>query len=108
MPYSQALSASGGLAPYAYAVTAGALPAGLTLNAATGTISGTPSLAGSYSFTVTATDANGCAASITYAVAVAAGPVAGPNEPIPTLSEWALIVLAMLAALVGMRYLRRT
>jgi len=108
VPYSQTLVATGGLAPYAYAVTAGALPSGLTLNAATGTISGTPNLGGSYSFTVTATDANGCAASITYAVAVAAGPVAGPDEPIPTLSEWALIVLAMLAAMVGMRYLRRT
>jgi hypothetical protein len=55
--YSQTLSASGGLAPYTYAVTSGALPAGLTLSG--GTLSGTPSSSGSASFTITATDAGG-------------------------------------------------
>ena len=54
--YSQALTASGGTAPYAYAVTAGALPAGLTLSAS-GTLAGTPSAGGSFALTVTATDA---------------------------------------------------
>ena len=43
--YSQAISASGGTAPYAYSITAGALPAGLTLSA-TGTLSGTPTATG--------------------------------------------------------------
>jgi Putative Ig domain len=55
--YSQTITASGGTAPYAFAVTAGSLPAGLTLSAA-GVLSGTPTAAGSSSFTVTATDAN--------------------------------------------------
>ncbi|MFD2720682.1 putative Ig domain-containing protein [Hymenobacter monticola] len=55
--YSQALSASGGTAPYTYAITAGALPAGLTLSSA-GVLSGTPAASGSFSFTVTATDAS--------------------------------------------------
>ncbi|TXC72657.1 hypothetical protein FSB78_00015 [Sphingomonas ginsenosidivorax] len=41
-------------APYAYAVTAGALPAGVTL-AADGTLSGTTTAGGTYAFTVTAT-----------------------------------------------------
>ena len=55
--YSQTLAASGGIAPYSYAVTAGALPAGLSL-AAGGSLSGTPSAQGSFSFTVTATDSH--------------------------------------------------
>ncbi len=54
--YSASIAASGGSAPYAYAVTAGALPAGLAL-AADGTLAGTPSAGGSFAFTVTATDA---------------------------------------------------
>ena len=53
--YSQAISASGGTAPYTYAVTSGVLPAGLTL-ASNGTLSGTPSAGGIFNFTATATD----------------------------------------------------
>ena len=50
--------ASGGTAAYHYALTAGTLPAGLALNAATGAISGIPASdsAGSYPVTITATD----------------------------------------------------
>lgn len=55
--YSQSLSASGGTAPYSFAITAGALPAGLAL-AANGTLSGTPTAGGNFNFTVTATDAS--------------------------------------------------
>lgn len=46
---------SGGLAPYAFALTAGALPDGMTL-AADGVISGTPTTAGTFTGTVTVTD----------------------------------------------------
>jgi len=48
---------SGTQTPFTYSVSAGALPAGRTLNASTGVISGTPSAAGSGSFTIRATDA---------------------------------------------------
>jgi hypothetical protein len=56
-PNSEALSASGGDGPatYTYALTSGSLPAGLTL-IASGVIGGTPTTAGSFGFTVTATD----------------------------------------------------
>jgi len=47
----------GGVPPYTYAITAGSLPAGMGLSA-DGTISGTPTLAGTYSFTITATDSD--------------------------------------------------
>ena len=68
--YSQNLSAAGGTAPYGYAVTAGTLPPGLTLSAA-GLLSGTPTASGTFNFTVTATDAFGCAGTRVYALTIA-------------------------------------
>ncbi|HZY05685.1 MAG TPA: Ig domain-containing protein, partial [Anaeromyxobacteraceae bacterium] len=56
--YSATLSASGGTTPYSWSVSAGSLPAGLSLAAATGIISGTPAAAGSSSFTVRVADAS--------------------------------------------------
>jgi len=57
-PYSQSLSATGGVAPYHWSIASGSLPAGFTLNASTGTISGTPTTAGSSTFTVKVTDSS--------------------------------------------------
>lgn len=54
--YNQAVLGSGGLGNLSWAVTAGSLPAGLSLNAATGQISGTPTTGGTYPFTLQATD----------------------------------------------------
>lgn len=54
--YNSTLAASGGASPYAYAVTVGSLPAGLTLAAGTGAISGTPTAGGVAGFTGTVTD----------------------------------------------------
>jgi hypothetical protein len=70
VPYSQALTANGGTTPYCYAVSSGALPAGLTLASGSGVISGTPSTPGTSVFTVTATDANGCTGSAGYVMGV--------------------------------------
>jgi hypothetical protein len=67
--YSQALTATGGASPYKFAVTAGTLPAGLTLSAA-GSITGTPTATGSAAITVTATDANNATGSIKYTLTV--------------------------------------
>jgi len=51
----QTFAATEGSGPYTFAVTGGALPAGLALSAA-GVLSGTPTAAGNFNFTVTASD----------------------------------------------------
>ncbi|MEW6644196.1 MAG: putative Ig domain-containing protein [Pseudomonadota bacterium] len=57
-PYSQTNVASGGTSPFTYAVTAGALPPGTSLNASTGLVSGTPSSGGNFSYTIKVTDSS--------------------------------------------------
>jgi hypothetical protein len=70
--YSFIFTASGGTQPYSWNVTAGQLPAGLTLKVATGVLSGTPSASGTFAFTVTVTDVNASTASQAYTVNIAA------------------------------------
>ena len=53
----QTFTASGGTAPYTYA-SSGTLPTGMTLNASTGVLGGTPTAAGSFTFNITATDSS--------------------------------------------------
>ena len=55
-PFLQQLSATGGVPPYAWAIVDGALPPGLTLDSPTGSIHGTPSAGGTFSFTARVTD----------------------------------------------------
>src|SRR5206468_1630202 len=55
--YSDNIAATGATAPYTLTISAGTLPAGLTL-AADGTLGGTPTEGGSFSFTVQATDSS--------------------------------------------------
>ncbi|MEA2874249.1 MAG: large repetitive protein, partial [Hyphomicrobiales bacterium] len=65
-----------------FTVSAGALPAGLALNSSSGAISGTPSAAGSFSFTVLATDRSGRtgARAFTFAVTMPrSDPTRDPN-----------------------------
>src|SRR5580658_8315811 len=52
---NQTLTVTGGMAPYTFSVTSGMLPPGISLSP-NGNISGMPTAAGSYSFTVTAVD----------------------------------------------------
>lgn len=75
-PYSGAITASGGTAPYSYALSAGALPAGMAL-AADGTLSGTPTAGGTFNFTVTGTDSStgtGAPYTASQAYALTVGP----------------------------------
>ena len=56
-PYSQKLSASGGKPPYTWA--AQGLPAGISLDSATGAVHGTPTTTGTATIVITVTDATG-------------------------------------------------
>jgi uncharacterized membrane protein len=53
-PYSTTLTASGGTSPYIWSITAGALPAGLSLSG--NQIAGTPTATGTFNFTVQVRD----------------------------------------------------
>lgn len=71
-PYATTLQASGGTAPYAWSVVSGSLPPGLALAAASGNLSGTPTMSGNFTFTVQAQDAAGTKASASFTVAISA------------------------------------
>jgi hypothetical protein len=71
--YSTTLTQTGALGTPSYAVTAGALPPGMTLSA-TGTISGTPTATGTFNFTATVSDASGCTGSQSYSITAVCGP----------------------------------
>ena len=62
--------ASKGVAPYTYAVTGGALPTGTTLNASTGATSGNATAAGTFNYSITATDANGLSVTGLYSTVI--------------------------------------
>jgi type II secretory pathway component PulJ len=81
--YSATVSAANGTTPYNWA--ASGLPAGLTINANSGLISGTPTASGTFSITVTVTDTAGATATRVYSVTIGAGPaISGPA----TLPAW--------------------
>src|SRR5262245_39530637 len=69
-PYLQTITATG-TSPFVFSISNGALPQGLSLDSATGVISGTPTVIGSFSFTVSVTDDAGCSGSIGYTINVA-------------------------------------
>jgi hypothetical protein len=72
VPYSSSLMATGGKTPYMYSITKGSLPTGLTLNAATGAISGTPTKSATSDFEATVLDSLKAGGSAACGIAVAA------------------------------------
>ncbi|MDR6611991.1 ice-binding family protein [Leifsonia sp. 1010] len=93
-PYAFTVTASGAPSP-TFTVTAGALPAGLTLNGTTGVISGTPTTPGWSAVTITASNGQGPDASATYTFVTApAAVLAGAEGVLPTGPEGATASLA--------------
>jgi hypothetical protein len=84
-PYSAQIVASGGAGAATWSVSSGTLPIGLTLNSASGVISGTPRFTERTAFTVTVTDLGppAQAASVSLAIAVT---TTAPAPPVPLLS----------------------
>ncbi len=70
-PFTQTLATAGGTGASNFVVQSGTLPTGLTLSTA-GVLSGTPTTAGSYTFTIRATDGSNSIAIATYTVVVSA------------------------------------
>ncbi|MEA3493671.1 MAG: IPT/TIG domain-containing protein [Candidatus Margulisiibacteriota bacterium] len=75
--YSRSVSATGGTAPYTWSISAGSLPAGLSLNASSGLISGTPTGTGTSNFTVQCSDSG--AQTDTQALSINIGTAAQPT-----------------------------
>src|SRR5258708_36369741 len=75
VPYNGTISVSGGKAPYVFSLSSGALPSGLTLSQATGTISGTPGQSGVFNFAVQATDSKGMQAAQSFQIPVSSSGV---------------------------------
>jgi hypothetical protein len=74
VPYSFTFQSNGGISPIAWTLASGQLPAGLTLNS-TGTLSGTPTATGSFTFTVQAGDGSSPSQTITLSVAIGSKPL---------------------------------
>jgi hypothetical protein len=79
-PYSQTLTGANGSGPYSFSISSGALPPGLTLTGG-GSLNGTPTTAGSFSFTVSATGIGAAIGTKTYALSVHLG--LGSQTPAP-------------------------
>jgi len=82
-PYRASLSVTGGVAPYNWQVSGGALPQGFSLGRSSGTISGTTSQTGNFTFTASVSDANSAKVSSDLTVAIGAlvsGNFDGPAE----------------------------
>ncbi|HYH95420.1 putative Ig domain-containing protein [Hyalangium sp.] len=78
--YSTTLSGADGLAPYQWRISAGTLPGGLSLSSA-GVLSGTPTTAGTSSFTVELTDSNGVRATRALSLTVSVLAITSTSMP---------------------------
>jgi putative Ig domain-containing protein len=85
--YNQTVQATGGTGALTWSISAGALPANLDLNPTNGAIFGTPTAAGTSSFTVRVQDAGGLAD--TQALSITINPATPPPGP-PTITTTAL------------------
>ena len=68
--YTQSLKATGGTPVYVWSISSGSLPAGLSLDRATGIVGGIPSAAGSYSFLAHVADSFGSFAEAPFVLVV--------------------------------------
>ena len=83
VPYSQSLSASGGQAPYTFSITSGALPPGLSLDPATGIISGISTAVSTSTFTVQVQDAQGQTSAAAFTLVTIYPPVIITTSSLP-------------------------
>jgi hypothetical protein len=80
-PYTALLSATGGVPPYQWSFTTGALPSGIQLRASSGVITGMTALTGSYPFSAKVTDASGNSATTALTLTVSSSSATGFDGP---------------------------
>jgi len=95
--YSANLQASGGTSPYTWSVAAGSLPAGVTLSS-NGTISGTPSASGAFSFTVQVKDSESTPQSASKALSISVAAATSSVSPV------SITTTSMASATAGSSY----
>ena len=85
------MAATGGVAPYTWSISSGSLPAGLSLNSSTGTISGTPTTAGLSSFTIQVADSEPSPqkATLPASIASSSGTLAITTTSLPAATDGA-------------------
>jgi hypothetical protein len=96
--YSATLAATGGITPYHWSVASGTLPAGLSLNASSGTVSGKPTApAAATAVTIEVTDSETTAQSksVNLSMTIAAAPSSGGGGALDLLALAALSGLAL-------------
>lgn len=99
-PYSATLTASGGVPPYTWLVSA--LPAGLTFNA-DGVISGTPTMAGTFNVGATVADSSNATASATYSMVISQLSCAKPKGAKSSKGKGTVAAVGTNYILVGTR-----
>ncbi|MCW4462037.1 putative Ig domain-containing protein [Sphingomonas sp. BT-65] len=98
VPYNQTLTASGGTGPYSFSLPSGAPPIGIAFSSV-GNLSGTPTVPGTYNFSVRATDAHGFNTTNNYSITVTAptivlSPAAGPLPGVTAYTPYSLTFTA--------------
>ena len=96
VPYAGSLTASGGSGLPTFSITSGALAPGLSLNTATGAITGTPQATGAFTFTVSVSDPGLPAQSVSaqYSITIAAALAATGFSPLPLLGAAGILLLS--------------
>lgn len=82
--YSELFSASGGTFPYIWSRASGSFPTGINLSSSTGELSGTPTVTGTFNFTIRATDGGGFTAEKAYTLEIFAATITLSPTSLPS------------------------